>query len=438
MPTSPRSCARRGGTPAVPGLLRWALAGLLGCGPCLAAAAPAAEQPPPAPLVEVELGDGTVASGRLARIDDDGVHLAGADAGGAPPIFATARVRAVRRKDAAADAARGLVVALVDGSTLTGDDFAWSGGPSATLSRPEGDVELPIGRVRSLCWRSAAGGGEPRWPENVPEGTQSDLVVVGSEANHEFVECAIAGIGGESVSVILDDERIPVKRSKVLGLQWLRSEQGAAATGSAAVLVAGGQVRAGHVAWSPEAFVLDDTIRLPAGMFVGIDYAAARVTHLATLPPEKVEVEPWFGGLARKEGMAPFFAARTIPSRGTAAADGGTAAPRDGAVIAMRPRTTIAWRLPPDSRRFFAVVAAASGPQAADAAVVAVSVDGREVFRRRIDASSRVDGGPNATAAGVPIDVALDRARRLEVTVDFVPGAGIGGAVLLSRAMIER
>ncbi|MFM8893143.1 MAG: hypothetical protein ACKOTB_16270, partial [Planctomycetia bacterium] len=309
----------------------------------------------------------------------------------------------------------------------SGDDFAWDGGERCVIVRPEGRLELPIARVRTVSWHEGAvAGGRAAWLDAVPEGVAGDLVIVGKADGHEFVECALAAVGAEAVTVVLDEERIPVKRSKVTGLHWLRTGQaddGRAA--GVAVSIAGGRVRAGRVDWSPDALVLDQEMRMPAGVFMDVDYAAGRLTSLASLEAEKVEVEPWFGSLIQREGWKSFFAPRPI--------GGG-----DPAAIIMRPRTTAVWRLPADSRRFRAVVAPASGTQASDAAVVVVTLDDREVFRGRVDATSV--GGEDAVAGsgGLPIDLDLADARRLRMTVDFVPGEGIGGAVLVSRAVIER
>ena len=170
-------------------------------------------------------------------------------------------------------------------------------------------------------------------------------------------------------------------------------------------------------------------------------------------------MEPWFGGLvprggasagrdARGDGLAAFFAPRTIEStagqpRSLSAdgsrADAGAAVP----AIIMRPRTVAVWRLPPDSRRFRAVVEAVAGPQAADATVVAVSVDDRELFRQQVGAAGwAAEGGvgndPRPDGGGVPIDVDLTNGRRISVTVDFGSGGGIGGAVRFTNPVIER
>lgn len=429
-------------------------------------AARAADTPPFAPLsVEVEQGDGTVTAGLLKRIDAAGVHLAEAavDSGGSVSLPGE-RVRAVRRtavQSQGTDLRPKLVVTLVDGSTLSGDDFVWDGKQPAALVRPEGRIELPAGRVRSIAWlpEVTAGGAAASWQGAIPEGIEKDLVVVGTAENHEFVECAITGVSADTVTVVLEDETIPVKRSKVIGLQWLRSQPAAAANGAGRALVAvsDGGVRASRVEWSADGLIVDGEIRLPAAMFIGVDYAAGRLVRLASLTAEKLEVEPWFGGLVRNAGrndpLAAFFAPRTIDSGNVAAAPLPAAAKRgdtgtSAAGIIMRPRTVAVWRLPPDSRRFRTVVAAAAGAQAADPTVVAVAVDDREVFRQQIGggvAGAGVDLDPVRETAGegVPIDVDLASGRRLTVTVDFGTvdggaGGGIGGAVRFTDPVIER
>ncbi len=421
----------------------------------------AADIPPVVPFsVEVEQGDGSLTSGLLTRIDAAGVHLVNQAGGRGDGVsLAGDRVRAVRRtadQPAVSEYRPKLVLTLVDGSTLSGDDFAWDGTQPAVLIRPEGRIELPASRVRSIAWQTevAAVGAESPWQGAIPEGTEKDLVVVGTAENHEFVECAITGVSADTVTVVLEEETIPVKRSKVIGLQWLRGDPAAATTaaGRAVVTVSGGGVRASRMEWSADGLVVDGEMRLPAAMFIGVDYAAGRLVRLASLTAEKVEMEPWFGGLVRNTGrndpLAAFFSPRTID------AGGGDMTPRSAAPkrigggaaateIVMRPRTVSVWRLPPDSRRFRTVVAALAGDQAADVTTVAVAVDDREVFRRQIGggaAADDVDRDPVREPAGegVPIDVDLAAGRRLTVTVDFGAGGGIGGAVRFTDPVIER
>lgn len=403
----------------------------------VASLAPAIEPEAAAPpMVRVQKGDGSTATGRLAGIGAAEVRLADAAGGETAIVLPVDAVRSVQRVEAAAETGRRILVTLVDGSTLTGDEFSWDGTRPAALARPEGRIEVPVARVRSVAVRpDAAAGGVPAWQESIPEGTASDLVVVGTEESHEFVECAIMGVSPETVTVVLDEETIPVKRSKVIGMRWLRAD-GAAAAGRLAVAVAGGSLKGDRVEWSPAGLVVDGEIRLPASLLAGVDYASGRTMPLAELVPERVAVEPWFGPLGRGVGLESFFAPRAVAARkrsGRQEPDAGHPG------LIMRPRTVAVWRLPPDSRRFHAVVTAAGGPQTADAAVVVVAVDDRELFRRQVDGSSAIAADDAAVSGiGIPVEIDLTGGRRLTVTVDFASGGGIGGAVMVTEPVIER
>jgi hypothetical protein len=310
-----------------------------------------------------------------------------------------------------------VAITCTDGSRFAGTDVAWQG-DLLTISHPAGPISMPLSRVRSIAWRGAAAAGAAAdWESSIPAGIESDLVVVGKGDGFEFVECAIAGIGPDAVKVVLDEETIPVKRSKVLGLQWLRQPAAAAAV---AVRIDGGQLTAAKVAWSPEGLVLDDTVRLPAAALVEIDYASGRTVHLAALPTERMDVEPFFGSLGKVEGLAGFFQPRALPSTA-----GGP--PRD---LVVRPRTTAVWRLPPESREFrtsLSTTAAGPGP------VVVIALDGNEVFRRVMDRG--LEAADGRVAVG-PVSVA--GSRRLELTVDFGSAGVAAGAVVLHDPMVSK
>jgi len=421
------------------------------------------------PRVEVATGDGAAVVGTLAGIDESAVRLADSPPGsGTAVAVPLERVRSVRRAGGPAGGgagntapAGGLFATLVDGSTIDGDDVAWDGSGPVVIVRAEGRVELPAARVRSVAWR--AEGAAPGWIEAVPDGTESDLVVIGTAAGHEFVECAIVAVSAEAVTVLLDEEKIPVKRSKVIGLEWLRDAKGVegrSGPGRLVVDLRGGRLQADRVAWSADGLVVDGVVRLPADTFAGVDFAAGRRMSLAAVAPDRVEVEPWFGGLGRSEGLASFFAPRTVPLAGAGAGGPPT--------IVMRPRTTVVWRLPADGRRFRGLFAPAAGAQTADATMVVVTVDDKELFRGRIDAASGAGDGAGGVAGGVaggaaggvagnavggavksnaaaephgsglPLDLDVTAGRRLVMTIDFAAGGGIGSAVRLVDPVIER
>ena len=416
-------------------------------------------QPAELPGIHVTLEhvDGTLLSGRLERIESDKVVL---DEVGTSRTVDLQSVRRIQRVGQLDPVDFNLQLTWIDGCTLRGNDFAWDGN-KAQLIRPEGSVEMPIERVRSLNWQSQAtksaddhdadddplAGGRaetpqtPSWLESVPESTESDLVVIGSSEKVEFVECAITAVSAETVTVSLEEEKISVKRLKVIGLQWLRDNRADKKQSDQIVVdVVGGSLRGNRVEWSPDGLLVNGDIRLPACMFVGVDYAAGRMTSLTTLPTERLEVDPYFAALGKVDGLAEFFAPREM------AAD--RQWPRSGLV--MRPRTVAVWRMPADSRRFRMTVAPAGGQHATGGAVVIVAADDREVFRREVDAGlftsesvavsqpSERTTTPKGADIGIPVDIDLAGVRRLTITVDFAAPGTTNAAVRLTQPVIEK
>ena len=371
----------------------------------------AAEEPradAPAVAVRADLVAGEPLTGRLVAIDEDALRI---EVEGSERTIPLATVRQIVRTAAAQATPPAVVLTTTDGGVVSGADFVQEG-QRGIVRRGSRQIELPIERVRRVAWL-AAGEQEPGWLAAKPERPQTDLLVVRREDGQEFVECAVAGVSDEHVTVVLDGETIPVKRAKVMGIEWLREEGPAAGT---VVRLAGGRLAARTVRWSPEAFTVDD-VRLPPEALEALDFAAGRMTPLAGLPLETVTVEPFFGSLANAKGMAAFFAPRTL-----AATDG------DADVIVVRPRTVATWRLPAESRRFRGSLSRAVPADAPAAVEVVITVDGRERWRRRLGGTGADEQEP------VGFDLDVGGGRRVTLTVDFVagdPGCGVrlvGGA----------
>jgi len=379
----------------------------------LALAAAAGDQPAGEPVaVRVELADGGVHRGPLQSIDGDEVVIVAAEGRQTWPV---AEIRRVVSESTGRAAPPAVQVGLSDGGTLAGDDFSQLG-ERAIIAVGSDRIELPAERVQRVAWL-AAGETAPAWRGAVPPRPTSDLVVVRREDGPEFVECAVAGVGPESVTVVLDGDTIPVKRAKVAGIEWLRSAT--PPTGGTVVRVNGGELKAAGVAWSPAGLVLDDAIRLPAGLLRSIDYAAGRTVPLATLEAERVDVEPFFGSLGRIEGLAAFFRPRTV-----ADPEGG------GGTLVVRPRTVASWRIPAAARRLRATLDRDVPAGSPARVLVTLTVDDREVFRRELDAAT--------TAAGpIAIDCDVAAGRRLTLSVESAAD-DLGCGVRLSAAAFEK
>jgi hypothetical protein len=363
--------------------------------------------------VRLERVAGEPVRGRLVAIDADAIRLESAAGLETLPLV---DIRTLVREEPRPVAPPAVLVETIAGGRLSGSDFRQED-QRGVLAVAEGAIEIPLDRVRRVAWL-AAGETRPAWLDDLPERPASDLVAVRRDDGHAFVDCAVVGVSADSVTVVLDGETIPVKRAKVLGIEWLRD---AAEPGGTGVLVAGGRLTADRVRWSPEGLVLDDAFRLPAESLREIDYAAGRTTPLADLVAEQSSFEPFFAALAKEPGLAAFFAPRLVDDLGG----------EDPRVLVVRPRTEITWRVPADSRRFRAALERDVPAQAAAAVAVALLIDGREAWRRRL-------GGPAADAGEpVPVDLELAGGRRLTLRVEFVPG-DIGCGVRLAEGAFEK
>jgi hypothetical protein len=379
----------------------------------LALAAAAGDQPAGEPVaVRVELADGSVHRGSLQAIDGERVAIVGEEG---PQTWPVAEIRRLVAESTGRAAPPAVQVGLSDGGTLAGDDFSQLG-ERAIITVGSDRIELPAERVQRVAWL-AAGETAPAWREAVPPRPTSDLVVVRREDGPEFVECAVAGVGPESVTVVLDGDTIPVKRAKVAGIEWLRSATPPA--GGTVVRVTGGELRLAGLAWSPAGLVLDDAIRLPAGLLRSIDYAAGRTVPLATLEPERVDVEPFFNSLGQIEGLAAFFRPRTV-----ADPEGG------GGTLVVRPRTVVSWRIPAAARRLRATLDRDVPAGSPARVLVTLTVDDREAFRRQLDAAS-IAAGP------IAIDCDVAAGRRLTLSVESAAD-DLGCGVRLSAAAFEK
>jgi hypothetical protein len=368
-------------------------------------------------------------SGTLASISATAIRLTGTEPGELP-------LRDVRRLEVVASAPPAVlpavVVQLVGGGRLSGTGFTVNDGgvndggvaadDAVTIRRGDaGAGRLPLDLVALAFWpRPGEDAAAPAWLAAVPERPESDLVIVRKDDAFECVECAIVKVNDDTVTVLLDGERIPVARDRVAGLKWLRPA--AAPASGTLVEVAGGSLAVSAVAWSPDGLVLDlpGRVTLPADWLEAIDYAAGRTVRLVDLPAESTVVEPFVPGLTAVEELRGFFAPRFVTAAGAANEPSGMAA------LLVRPRTAVTWRVPGDSRRFQASIRPVDSGTTHTS--VRIALDDREVFRH--------DPSEAATAEPERISLDVSGARRLTLTVEAA--AGIGGPVRLEQPVFEK
>ena len=406
-----------------------------------------AEQPAAVELI-VTPAAGPSLRGQLLALDADGVTIS---ADGVERQLALQEVRrlAVLPPPTATGST---LVGLVDGSQLAVDDIEVSA-EQTTARLSSGPLPLPPGRLHWIAWpaadkTAATAAQPPAWLGELPADPEGDIVVIRRDESWQFIACAITAVTADEVIVLLEDERIPVSRSKLAGLCWLRGtvtpgSEPEPAAGEILLELAGSSLRCRGVSWSAadESWQVqltkdpDNQTVMPAGVVAGIDYAFGRRIDLTRRPPAQTTVDPFFGGLADDEQLRSFFTARVVP---VAAAD-----EADSRGLLIRPRTEMIWTIPPDSRRFRGSLQPA-GPAAIAPTAIVIEVDGAERFREELGGRSH---GESTNA--IPVEIDLTGGRQLRLLVDFVsrplddtPEANstplVGGPILLVAPLIER
>lgn len=360
--------------------------------------------------VVVATSDGEKVTGVLEGIEPTQIRVVTESGVRTLGVESVRRVECIRSEP---DADGEITIFGTDGARLTGTDVEWEG-DVVSLTVPTGVLTMPVTGVEVIEWNRTSrdeGDTAPGWRESLPDEMDSDVIVVTKGDGMQCVPCAIVGITSDAVRIRLDGDAISVKRDRVAGLRWLREPT---VPGGILVTVAGGQLPATRVEWSPEGLVINGAVTFPAPSLRGVDYAAGRIARLAELTTERLTVDPFFGGLAKVDGLVSAFQPRVV------VADDGSL----GKDLVIRPRTVAVWRVPPGSRTFATMIAPAEA--SGSGALVVISVDDTEVFR------GSVDDGPIVDGAGIPIgEIPMGGARRLSITVDYGRAGPIGGSVIL-------
>ena len=407
-----------------------------------------------ADTLSVALTSGDIRTGQFASLDAERLVLAASpDTAATELAIDLATVRRITLQEAA-PAAGGSLIGLTDGSQLTATSIEVTAA-EATVSLATGSLALPADGLHWIAW-SADDETPPTtdWLAELPNPAAGDIVVIRRDEGWQFIECAITAITATEVVVLLEGESIPVSRTKLAGLCWLRdgTRPGVEPEPAAQDILLGlpgGRLRCRGIARAtPEAdwtLTLAATTTapvkatLPAAEVLSIDYAFGRQIDLTRRSPASTAVEPYFGSLADDAVLRRYFAPRAV----TSTSQTGDQAEELPALL-LRPRTDLVWTLPPGSRVFRAQLLPAK-PAASTPTLVLIEVDGVEQVRREIGGAGL--GVDTPATEAVMLDVR--GGRQLRLVVDFAtrpagdaaaatPTALLGGPILLQAPTIER
>ena len=387
--------------------------------PCLT---PAQENTPKQDAT-VTLSNGDIVRGKLVHLDDENVTVS--DESKNPVETSTLKIPSVRKITAPARStnANKFMIGLVDGSYVRTDTIS-TDDSTAFLSIGGSAIEVPRDTVHWIAFKEPQSNSPDayKWLEELPENPAADIVAIKRDTAWQFIECAITQITPENVVVLLDGESIPVKRSKIFGICWLRPGEKPGKDiepNPLDILLRSplGEMKCRKITWNDDLYcweitmaaVEDDfVITLPADALSSIDYTFGRHIDLTRRPPANSRTDPYFGGLAGDATLLQYFAPRSIMTP-----DGED---QDSSVptLLVHPRTEITWTVPDDSRRFQASFSLAEN--SVSPTVVMVQIDNSEVFQTVLGNSEEGDRSNQPLS----VDIALDGGKQLKIIVDFL------------------
>lgn len=331
----------------------------------------------------------------------------------------------------------GVIVSLRDGSRVHAAAYTTLG-DTATIELADGaKLTVPTQGVHWVRWPQssappaaapeanaaapAADPGAQAWQQFVEQPIEADLLVVRKKDDIDSVDGQIGDVGAESVAFAIDDEKLDVKRAKIVGIVYYRAEEAAAPAPLAKVQTADGS------AWAAKSLALSDggctletaagaKVDVPAATLARIDFSQGKVLYLSDLEWDAAQSErtPYFGPpMPLDASIDPY-----VPQRDRALEGGelalGRRTYRKG--LALHSRTRLVFRLPEGYRRLTAL--AGIDDRLSDQGSVKLDILGDD----KTLLSAIVSGGD----APLPLDLDVSGVRRLTIVVDFGNDQDVG------------
>ena len=373
--------------------------------------------------VIIALSNGDSIRGKLVSLDDKTVTVS--DTSNTPLSTITTKITSVREITVASPSINSTnpIIGLIDGSYFRADNIS-TDDSKAFLSVGNRTLEVPRDTVHWIAFKEPQPGSPDtkKWLEELPENPAADIIAIKRDTTWQFIECVINQITPENVVVLLDGESIPVKRSKIFGICWLRpgKKPGKDMEPNARdILVRSPQskIRCRKITWNGDLLHWEITVAsnkndfiipLPADALSSIDYTFGRHIDLTKRPPANSKTDPYFGGLANDATLLEYFSPRSITTP-----DGKNQGSLIPALL-LHPRTEVTWTIPADSRRFQASFSTAKN--SVSPTVVIIQIDNSEVFQTVLGNSeeARMSNQP------LPVDIALNGGKQLKIIVEFV------------------
>jgi hypothetical protein len=383
-----------------------------------------------APPFELQPLDGPSVVGSLVELTPDRATV---DTAGRRVTLETEKLAAIAsqkkpKKFASADA--GIVVELVDGSTIVAKQFTTEAA-QATITLSEGDtLTAPTKIVRSVRLQRNSGPLADEWTRLLGQKADSDLLVVRKDQNIDYHKGVLHDVSKDAVQFDLDGEMLPVKRSKVFGFAYRHGAEAELPSAVCRISDFAGSL------WSVRTLALSEKLRwtTPAGLdaiqpldaIAQIDFSGGKIVYLSDLKPEIVRWTPFFDAGKSPPAVEQFFAPRYDRGFDSATLVLGGKEYRKG--LALHSRTELMYRLPDRFGRFRAMAGVDDAVRPGGKVRLVIRGDGKDLLDTPISGND----------APRPVDVDLTGVRRLTIVVDYGEGLSAGDYLLLCNARLTK
>ncbi len=393
---------------------------------------------------------GQLASGQLVSASQDRIVM---ETDGGPLSISAGELPQLTRATAKLDAAPGTAGAkgrvwFREGSTLPFTSIVVSprGEVQLELALPvsgaSATVRTSLDHVASLRLLPEIVGTTDRWQSLRRLQPDRDLIVTPRRdtSSLDYLEGFFEAVDEQTISIVLDDEPISVKRAKVYGVVLSASPQPDLSEWSDAgprIMAAGGiELRSSRFKLLASKALRVEcaagfSLDLPSVELHSIDYSAGRVAYLSDLSPETSHLRPMFGLPTANDHVTPLPAYRPDQSYW-----GGPLTirmqPKDPYLrefakgLSLRSESDVSYRLDGQYQQFVGVVA----------------LSPRTPIGRTLRARLVADGKPiwgaefTSQTAAVPVSVSVTGAAVLKLSIERVNG--FDGTLHLGDARLLR
>ncbi len=324
-------------------------------------------------------------------------------------------------------------VELVDGSHLIGSGYQVTN-RTANLQIGVRAVSIETRNIRAVRFHAPADALDGQWREILAEASSGDVIVLRrSPTALDQLEGIFHDVSDQTVEFEYDDQRIPVKRTKLEGMVYHHSSGRDLPDSLCTVKETNG------TQWRTRSIQLQDgqleivttsgtKCRIPWESIAQLDFSSGNVAYLSDLEFELQECTPYIASRVSPQRIMQLYAPRRDNGFEGAglwlAGDNGARRFEKG--MAIHSRSILVYRLDEPYRKLTALVGIDSRLRGQGNLVLVIEGDNRELLRRTISGSD----------APFALDLNIKGVRRLKILVDFGASLDVADHLNLCNARI--